>query len=169
MNQHRSLRPRMRLTNYPHIRTDETVTIDAIIKGLEHHPTFKHLANTGTETDSVPQTIQQVTQRLQVVQARHTTRQSQTTIDPRDFARTPPNLSSVNPSNAHAAASADEAPREHIGTIHRGHNPPSLKTRTNPPPPPTPPRWTVPSRWTAPSPNSSTPPRPRTCRQTCTI
>lgn len=61
----------VRLAKYPHISPDETFTVHAIIKGLEHHPTLKHLPDNWAETASVPTTVLGIS-RLNAVKGRTT-------------------------------------------------------------------------------------------------
>lgn len=81
----RTLRMRKRLAQYPNISIDETVTVDAVIKGLKHHPTFEYLSETWAETMSVPSSIQTIQKRLNAVQDRTIARQAKISPNPRGF------------------------------------------------------------------------------------
>ena len=63
---HRAIRTKMRNASYPNI-SDETITVDFIIKGLDGHPAFRHVPDTWVENDTIPRTIKITDNRLKAI------------------------------------------------------------------------------------------------------
>ena len=66
---HRAIRTKMRNASYPNI-SDETITVDFIIKGLDGHPAFRRVPDTCVENDTIPRTIKITENRLKAIQCR---------------------------------------------------------------------------------------------------